>query len=46
MIPHKDGKHNILATFYNKKHKRSIFFVENAFSILEKVFQIPHSNCV
>jgi len=39
MIPHKDGKYNFFATFYNKKHKRSIFVVKNAFSILEKTFK-------
>ncbi len=38
MIPHKDGEHNNLATCYNKKHKRIIFVVENAYSILEKTF--------
>jgi hypothetical protein len=38
MTLHKEGDHNLLEMFYNREHKRTQFFVENAFGIRKTTF--------
>jgi hypothetical protein len=38
MTSHKEGDHNLLEMFYNRKQKRAQSVVENAFGIWKKTF--------
>lgn len=40
-MSHRNGKWNILEMFYNKKHTRDKFVVENAFGILKTFHKLP-----